>query len=509
MKRSKGPVNFATATLLLGLVAGLLLMSTKLRQEPLSRNIVLALYVPEHAEALAPAAWQELWDAGVRMVTVPPGERLSDDAASLQMTPLYLLTQAAYVLVDEAGAADAAAFFVQNRLPRGYALPQGVHLGIVDMAAADGYRALSGYAGRFFRVYFPEPHLNVNEYMIAVRERQADVLIFTLRPESDDIEGATRFIAKVAGGVQRDGHALGDTPFLPPAYRVASLLKLLQILALGAAVSYLPRYIRPSIGRSRLPFYAAAACGAAFLMTGEGGRAALSQVLALGSAVVYPLIGILSVVGAADSSPKPWLWFLRVCGWTALGGVAVAGFTSDYLFQMRIFQFSGVKAAYLLPLTVAYVFTLRAIALRGLRTRRKVAQVAVFSVVFWLSVAFLVIRSGNAPIVAVPESEIALREFLFRLFWVRPRTKEFLLHPLLLAGLYLMRSGRQIPGRFAVLLASVGQLSIVNTFAHAHHPVIVSCLRSGLGIALGAATFILCRYAGDVAVMLGGRNRRG
>jgi len=73
---------------------------------------------------------------------------------------------------------------------------------------------------------------------------------------------------------------------------------------------------------------------------------------------------------------------------------------------------------------------------------------------------------------------------LDNLLGVRPRTKEFLLgHPLLLLLFYLgFRDNRFQP----LLLAGViGQVSLVNTYAHIHTPLLVSLLRSFNGLWLG------------------------
>ncbi|HHW98333.1 MAG TPA: hypothetical protein GX738_01730, partial [Firmicutes bacterium] len=54
-----------------------------------------------------------------------------------------------------------------------------------------------------------------------------------------------------------------------------------------------------------------------------------------------------------------------------------------------------------------------------------------------------------------------------------------------LVGLYLWRRQVRLLGGPAVLLGLIAQLSLVNTFEHLHHPILLSLIRSGLGLAIG------------------------
>jgi len=95
-----------------------------------------------------------------------------------------------------------------------------------------------------------------------------------------------------------------------------------------------------------------------------------------------------------------------------------------------------------------------------------------------------VMRTGNADVGAVLPFEQQLRNSLQDLLTVRPRTKEFMLgHPLLLLLLYTgYRDVRFIP---LLVLGAIGQVSMVNTFAHIHTPVVISLLRGFNGLWLG------------------------
>ena len=69
-------------------------------------------------------------------------------------------------------------------------------------------------------------------------------------------------------------------------------------------------------------------------------------------------------------------------------------------------------------------------------------------------------------------------------FGVRPRTKEFLLaHPLMLLGLFL--SLRYRAAWVLLIVGCMGQLSMVDTFAHIHTPIHISLIRILLGLGMG------------------------
>ena len=114
-----------------------------------------------------------------------------------------------------------------------------------------------------------------------------------------------------------------------------------------------------------------------------------------------------------------------------------------------------------------------------------------------VAVAIYVARTGNEGM-SVSGLELQFRSLLDQILGVRPRTKEFLLgHPaLLLLLIYGYRDNRFLP---LLLLAAIGQASLVNTFAHIHTPLLISLLRAchglWLGILLGLLVYALIKLA--------------
>ena len=91
-------------------------------------------------------------------------------------------------------------------------------------------------------------------------------------------------------------------------------------------------------------------------------------------------------------------------------------------------------------------------------------------------------RTGNES-AAVSAWELALRARLDDLLAVRPRTKEFLIgHPLMLLLLFLGYRDKYLP---ILAIGIIGQVSLVNTFAHIHTPLVISLVRTFNGLWLG------------------------
>lgn len=78
---------------------------------------------------------------------------------------------------------------------------------------------------------------------------------------------------------------------------------------------------------------------------------------------------------------------------------------------------------------------------------------------------------------------MVMRTFLENTFHVRPRNKEIAMHPLFLLGIFL--SIRYRNAVYIMIFAVIGQLSMVDTFAHIHSPMKISLARDLLGLGIG------------------------
>lgn len=106
----------------------------------------------------------------------------------------------------------------------------------------------------------------------------------------------------------------------------------------------------------------------------------------------------------------------------------------------------------------------------------------VVAAVLGVAALYYLSRTGNSG--TLLPGEAAFRSFLENTFGVRPRNKEFLLaHPLFIVGLFAAFRYRW--AMFAMIIAVMGQLSMVDTFAHIHTPAVLSLIRDVLGLGLG------------------------
>ncbi|NBD26737.1 DUF5693 family protein [Paenibacillus glycinis] len=167
----------------------------------------------------------------------------------------------------------------------------------------------------------------------------------------------------------------------------------------------------------------------------------------------------------------------------------VVGLLNNITYKLVLEQFRGVSMLHLVPiaLTALYVFLYTGDSVIGNIRKLLKMQITVLWVVVvaFVGVAamYYLSRTGNEG--SASSIELTFRNFLETTFGVRPRTKEFLLsHPLFFAGLFLALRYRAAWVLFIV--GSIGQLSMVDTFAHIHTPLPISLIRVLLGLVLGA-----------------------
>ncbi|MEQ4482047.1 DUF5693 family protein [Cohnella silvisoli] len=158
-------------------------------------------------------------------------------------------------------------------------------------------------------------------------------------------------------------------------------------------------------------------------------------------------------------------------------------------YSLVLQQFRGVSLLHLVPigLVALYVFlygsgdTVLGNTKRILSMPLTVLWIVGIGILGAAGMYYLT-RTGNAG--QVSGLEMQFRSILENTFGVRPRTKEFLLgHPLFFVGIFLA-----LRYRWAMVLliaGTIGQLSIVDTFAHIHTPLLLSLIRIFLGLGIG------------------------
>ncbi|HZG75791.1 MAG TPA: DUF5693 family protein [Paenibacillus sp.] len=226
----------------------------------------------------------------------------------------------------------------------------------------------------------------------------------------------------------------------------------------------------------------------------------LSQGLALGASIAAATLATLYAVRRADADAvgSPALRSAKLLGGASLisliGIVYIVGLLDHitYLYVLR--QFRGVSLLHLAPIALAFAYVLffhGETSLRGV-VRRVQSFLNAKITVLWVALAavagvaalYYMSRTGNAG--TTTGLERAFRDMLQDTLGVRPRTKEFLLaHPLFVLGVYLAATTRRKLGLLLIAAGSIGQLSIVDTFAHLHTPLVISLIRVVYGLAIG------------------------
>jgi hypothetical protein len=228
--------------------------------------------------------------------------------------------------------------------------------------------------------------------------------------------------------------------------------------------------------------------------------------LALLSAIIFPAYAVISMFPAKRESSmlavisRVVLTVFYIAAITAMGAVFIASLLSEKIHVVGIDAFSGVKIALIIPLIlVASYFFLRKEGEEKLEVRTSIFKAKELlninikvshAVIFLIAAAcgaLFILRSGNFGL-PVLGPEKYLRALLENVMVIRPRTKEFLIgYPALVLGaIYYMKGGN----KWLWLWLSAGVLapiSMTNSFCHIHTPVLITLVRSCVGLILGIA----------------------
>lgn len=165
----------------------------------------------------------------------------------------------------------------------------------------------------------------------------------------------------------------------------------------------------------------------------------------------------------------------------------VIALLNNITYSLVLNQFRGVSLLHAAPILLIAVFV---ILYRGGKPFRQIGKLFRTPITLLWVVAGVVIagagmyylsRTGNAG--KVSSIEMVMRTFLENTFHVRPRNKEIAMHPLFLLGIFL--SIRYRNAVYIMIFAVIGQLSMVDTFAHIHSPMKISLARDLLGMGIG------------------------
>ncbi|MEN6372661.1 MAG: DUF5693 family protein [Armatimonadota bacterium] len=357
----------------------------------------------------------------------------------------------------------------------------------------------------------------VERFVKAAKERDIRLLYVRMFDFGDAglLKSNIEYIREITRGLTKDGMGLKvSRPFTDPGVPVAAMIMMAIGVAAGVmllAVSVIKlsaKQIWASFILIALIFAGMAASGIPL-----GGK-----LIGLVSAIVFPSLAVITAAYGtpekSDSLPlRTHMWeaagrFIGVVAISVAGGMMIAGLLAKESFMMRADQFAGVKLAHLLPILIA-AFVLAAgigwgsaswheqvekikTAFKRLSSQPVLIWHTAIALVLLVMLGLLLARSGNDSGVGVSGIELRFRSILDKILYVRPRTKEFLIgHPALFLGIAAALGGRRGWAALLLVIGTIGEVSIVNTFCHIHTPIFISAYRVTIGSVLGLALGIV------------------
>ncbi|MCR5176228.1 MAG: DUF5693 family protein [Anaerovibrio sp.] len=339
-------------------------------------------------------------------------------------------------------------------------------------------------------------------------------------PGMNLLETNMTYFASTRDALVKQGFTIGKAGVFEGFYPASWLRALVMAGVAAGCVLYLSLVI-PGLNKKYLYgllLVGLAVCVIPVLM-GHGNKIRL--VAALASANVFPAIAViwqldrirLKTPDESASLPKIILTgivALFTCGiMSYVGASYLSGSLADteYLLEVNIFR--GIKLTFILPIIlVAIAFMQRFDLFDGkmddtegfMDQFRKImdmpVKVKTLIGLFLVLVAGIVFvaRSGHTMGMPVSSAELKFRAFLEQAMYARPRSKELLIgHPaFMLAMLAWFRKWPTMILFVLVLIATIGQGSMVETFAHMRSPVFMSFARGIGGIVLGAGIGAVC-----------------
>lgn len=338
----------------------------------------------------------------------------------------------------------------------------------------------------------------VDRYTLAARERNIRLLFLKFLPATDSdskIKINQDYIGKTINRLRDNGFKveLGKKSLPKTFTSIPQNRKMLFVISLGPIIASILLLRRIGLKCKSLLtvmfFLAIFVMGFGFYFVPLLAR----KIIALVTVIVFPTLSILYFVPTEKTSIPQAIWcMIKMTAFSLIGALITSAVLADVSFMLKLDQFAGVKLSYTLPVVIiaCAFYILYGNSSFKERFKKLLNKPILVKYVITLGILFLVAiiyvsRTGNQSAIGVSELELKFRALLDRLLGVRPRTKEFMIgHPLMLVLICLgyNKDHRYLP---ILVLGSIGQTSMVNTFAHIHTPFIISLIRSIEGLFLG------------------------
>lgn len=350
-----------------------------------------------------------------------------------------------------------------------------------------------------------EPDTALDRWMLAARERNMRSLLvrfFDITSPGTALQQNLDYLESIQTGLLESGFQL-DQPYEKPNSIDAGNI-VLYLIGIGVAAGVMLVLLEmrlPKLGL--LALILGTVCWIGLLHVSP---VLAKKLMALVSVITFPILSCLIMMKPQKRSiGRSVAVLLILCALSYIGAVLMVGLLADVLFMLKLDQFIGVKIAHVIPIGVVpfilYIWNTE----KPLQTVKQLLDKALDYK--WAALAAIVAvagfiyisRTGNTT-AELSAAEAGMRNFLNDVLGVRPRSKEFLIgYPLTLLLFWLGASSRNW---ILTIPAVIGQVSLVNTYAHIHTALLISLQRSFNGLVLGIVIGLLLILAVQLLIKL-------
>lgn len=335
------------------------------------------------------------------------------------------------------------------------------------------------------------------------------------------LETNMKYFADTRDILEATGFTIGKAGTFANYYGSRSLHMLMMLGVAAAGVLYLSLVLPGFKPKQQYILFALTAL-ICIVPLAMGHGAKIRVLAALASANLFPALAVIWQLDRIRSLPREWsmpkliltaLVALFVTGALSFIGAAyVSGSLADVEYLLEVNIFRGIKLTFVLPLLLVSIAFLQRFDIfdgsaddtKGVMEQvKKILNMPVLvKTLLALFAALLVVvvfigRSGHTMGMPVSGLELKMRAFLEQAMYARPRSKElFIGHPaFMLAALAWYKKWPTMVFFVLVLAATIGQGSMVETFAHMRTPIYMSLMRGVGGIILGAGLGVIAMLA--------------
>lgn len=342
----------------------------------------------------------------------------------------------------------------------------------------------------------------LDRWMLAARERNMRALLvrfFDINSPAVSFERNMNYLQEIQTELTDSGFTVGDTHYTK-LQSVGNKAVLNILVGLGVAAGMMILLLILGAGKlSAAGFAAVILCyGACYLYSPVLAR----KLMALAGVILYPIIGCTVMMKPERCNLSACLGRILLMSLISfIGAVLNVGLLSDTSFMLKLDSFAGVKLAHIIPIAAVPFILFIWQADDPIGTVREILNKAVtykwgiLAAVLAVCGYIYISRTGNTT-AELSTAESTMRQTLTDWLGVRPRSKEFLIgYPFAMLLFYF---GATQKNWVLTLPAVIGQVSLVNTYAHLHTPLLISLHRSfnglALGLLLGIILVVLMRY---------------